>query len=59
MNNQRKPYKSMFIDMQIHKKGCYLPSQSWLMVFITLQVVKTEYFPCDLHFFVLNMTKKA
>ena len=30
-----------------------------LLVFITHQDVKTEYFPCNFHFFVLKMTNKA
>ena len=35
-----------------------LTTQPIFLVFITLVVFKTEYFPCDFHFYVLNITNK-
>ena len=52
-----------------YKWACYVidyqikpPNQSFflkLLVFITLQVVKTEYFPLEFHFYISNMTNEV
>ena len=61
---ERTIFKNQKHAQSIMLPNCQLPkirpfNDFKLLVYITLQVVKTEYYPCDFHFLVLNMTNEA